>query len=140
MRLGKDSCVLFGISKHDNAKDLEYMVRKILNLRLFDDENGVRWKHSVKDKEYELLCVSQFTLQSVLKGNKPDFHNAMGAENSQAFYDSILTELGKNYNPEKIKNGKFGAYMQVEIQNDGPVTIEINSPQNQNKSKQEDTT
>jgi len=122
-------CVLLGIARTDTAKDAEYMVRKILNLRLFDDDAGGRWKKSVKDKDYEVLCVSQFTLQCVLKGNKPDFHHAMGGVDSEPFYEEMLKDLAKNYDQEKIKAGKFGAHMQVHIDNDGPVTIELNSPQ-----------
>ena len=80
------------------------------------------------DKQYEVLCVSQFTLQCVLKGNKPDFHLAMPAEQAESFYQGFLEQLRKAYRPELIKDGKFGAYMQVHIQNDGPVTIELESP------------
>ncbi|XP_063104706.1 D-aminoacyl-tRNA deacylase 1 isoform X4 [Cavia porcellus] len=80
------------------------------------------------DKQFEVLCVSQFTLQCVLKGSKPDFHLAMPAEQAEGFYNSFLEQLRKTYRPELIKDGKFGAYMQVHIQNDGPVTIELESP------------
>ncbi|XP_013406551.1 D-aminoacyl-tRNA deacylase [Lingula anatina] len=121
-------CVLLGISHNDTPKEFDYMVRKILNLRLFDDDQGKRWMKSVKDKNFEVLCVSQFTLYHVLKGNKPDFHNAMGGEAAEAFYQNFLKELGKAYDHGKIKDGKFGAYMQVHIQNDGPVTITLDSP------------
>ncbi|EDL28475.1 histidyl tRNA synthetase 2, isoform CRA_b, partial [Mus musculus] len=103
-------------------------VRKILNLRVFEDESGKHWSKSVMDKEYEVLCVSQFTLQCVLKGNKPDFHLAMPTEQAESFYNSFLEQLRKSYRPELIRDGKFGAYMQVHIQNDGPVTIELESP------------
>ncbi|XP_024252246.1 D-aminoacyl-tRNA deacylase 1-like [Oncorhynchus tshawytscha] len=126
--IGRGLCVLLGISMEDTQKDVDYMVRKILNLRLFDDENGRAWSKSVMDKEYEVLCVSQFTLQCILKGNKPDFHAAMPAELSQPFYNNILEHLRSTYKPEMIKGGQFGAYMQVHIQNDGPVTIELVSP------------
>nr|CAB3240074.1 D-tyrosyl-tRNA(Tyr) deacylase 1-like [Phallusia mammillata] len=126
--IGRGICVLLGISRDDNSKDTEFMVRKLLNLRVFDDENEKRWCKSVKDQNLEILCVSQFTLQAILKGNKPDFHGAMMADTSEAFYNDFLAELRKNYDPEKIKDGRFGAHMQVHIQNDGPVTIEVNSP------------
>lgn len=78
-------------------------VRKILNLRLFEDENGRAWSRSVMDRELEVLCVSQFTLQCILKGNKPDFHSAMPADLSQPFYNSILEQLREAYKPELIK-------------------------------------
>lgn len=120
-------CVLIGISKDDTEKDMEFIVRKILNLRIFKDDNDERWNKSVMDKDFEILCVSQFTLQAVLKGNKPDFHQAMAAEKSKDFYEKILNELGKAYKADKIKNGKFGHYMKVSIENDGPVTIVLDS-------------
>lgn len=78
-------------------------VRKILNLRVFEDESGKHWSKSVMDKQYEVLCVSQFTLQCVLKGNKPDFHLAMPTEQAESFYNSFLEQLRKTYRPEFIK-------------------------------------
>lgn len=78
-------------------------VRKILNLRLFSDENGKGWTKSVMDLNYEVLFVSQFTLQCILKGNKPDFHMAMPTELAQPFYDSILENMRSSYKPELIK-------------------------------------
>ncbi|XP_065149836.1 D-aminoacyl-tRNA deacylase 1 [Paramisgurnus dabryanus] len=134
--IGRGICVLFGISVEDTQKDVEYMVRKILNLRLFDDENGRAWSRSVMDRELEVLCVSQFTLQSILKGNKPDYHSAMPAELAQPFYNNILEQLREAYKPELIKDGQFGAYMQVHIQNDGPVTIQLESPPRPTDPKQ----
>ncbi|XP_002741445.1 uncharacterized protein LOC100368545 [Saccoglossus kowalevskii] len=126
--IGRGLCVLVGISKDDTKKEIEFMVRKILNLRIFDGDDQKRWMKSVKDKNYEILCISQFTLCCTLKGNKPDYHLAMGADNSQQFYEEFLAALRKAYKPELIKDGEFGAYMQVNIQNDGPVTIPIDSP------------
>ncbi|XP_043912936.1 D-aminoacyl-tRNA deacylase 1 [Protopterus annectens] len=126
--IGRGLCVLLGISVEDTVKDAEYMVRKILNLRLFEDEHKKPWSKSVMDKQYEVLCISQFTLQCILKGNKPDYHMAMPAEQSEVFYNEFLEHMKKSYKPELIKDGKFGAYMQVHIQNDGPVTIELESP------------
>lgn len=83
-------------------------VRKILNLRVFEDESGKHWSKSVMDKQYEVLCVSQFTLQCVLKGNKPDFHLAMPTEQAESFYNSFLEQLRKTYRPELIK-GRQGS-------------------------------
>ncbi|POI31993.1 hypothetical protein CIB84_004255, partial [Bambusicola thoracicus] len=113
---------------HDLSYCLPLRVRKILNLRVFEDESGKHWSKSVMDKQYEVLCVSQFTLQCILKGNKPDYHMAMPTEQAESFYNNFLEQLRKAYKPELIKDGKFGAYMQVHIQNDGPVTIELESP------------
>ena len=74
-------CVLVGIHRSDTRKELDYMVRKVLNLRLFEDpdseEGSKRWNKSAKDLNLELLCISQFTLYHTLKGNKPDFHLVM---------------------------------------------------------------
>ncbi|KAJ7396608.1 D-tyrosyl-tRNA(Tyr) deacylase 1 [Pitangus sulphuratus] len=126
--IGRGLCVLLGISLEDTQKELEHMVRKILNLRVFEDESGKHWSKSVMDKQYEVLCVSQFTLQCILKGNKPDYHMAMPTEQAECFYNNFLEQLRKAYKPELIKDGKFGAYMQVHIQNDGPVTIALESP------------
>lgn len=120
-------CVLIGIERDDSRKDMEYIVNKILKLRLFEEDDK-RWKKCVMDLNYEVLCVSQFTLMSVLKGNKPDFHKAMDGDKSKQFYEEFMDEMRKRYKPEAIKDGKFAAYMQVDIQNDGPVTIQIDSP------------
>lgn len=123
--IGRGLCILIGIRKDDTKEQKDFLVRKILNLRVFDDENGKRWSKSVKDLDLEILCVSQFTLCHVLKGNKPDFHLAMGGQDSQQFYNDFLTDLKSNYQEEKVKDGQFGAMMQVEIINDGPVTLEV---------------
>ncbi|KAL0568265.1 D-tyrosyl-tRNA(Tyr) deacylase [Marasmius crinis-equi] len=98
-----------------------------LSLRVFDDE-GKMWKRSVKDIDGEVLCVSQFTLlANTTKGNKPDFHRAMGAETSKEFYATFLEKMKESYKPEKIKDGKFGAMMNVSLMNEGPVTFTIDS-------------
>ncbi|XP_053315124.1 D-aminoacyl-tRNA deacylase 1 [Spea bombifrons] len=126
--IGRGICVLLGISVEDTQRDVDYMIRKILNLRIFEDESGKPWSKSVMDKQYEVLCVSQFTLQCILKGNKPDYHMAMPSEQAEPFYNDFLQQMRKAYKPEFIKDGRFGAYMQVSIQNDGPVTIELEPP------------
>jgi D-tyrosyl-tRNA(Tyr) deacylase len=84
---------------------------------------------SVKDQKFEILCISQFTLYATLnKGKKPDFHHAMGGDGAKDLYNKFLQKLGEDYEPAKIKDGVFGAMMEVSIQNSGPVTIEIESP------------
>ncbi|XP_017008536.2 D-aminoacyl-tRNA deacylase isoform X1 [Drosophila takahashii] len=125
--IGPGLCVLVGIKASDTTKDVEYLVRKILALRLFEEE-GKRWQKCVKDLNLELLCVSQFTLYHRLKGNKPDFSAAMKGEEAQQLYNHFLERLNESYDSSKIKDGKFGAYMQVHIENDGPVTINLESP------------
>ncbi|XP_061882129.1 D-aminoacyl-tRNA deacylase 1-like isoform X3 [Entelurus aequoreus] len=86
-------------------------VRKILNLRLFEDENGRAWSKSVMDRNFEVLCVSQFTLQCILKGNKPDFHSAMPAELAQPFYASILENMRSGYKSELVKGLDTGLHV-----------------------------
>ncbi|XP_076033448.1 D-aminoacyl-tRNA deacylase [Oratosquilla oratoria] len=135
--IGRGLCVLIGIHKNDSRDDMEYMVRKILNIRLFEDTSGKRWNLSVKDLGLEVLCISQFTLYCEMKGNKPDYRHAMGGDLSKEFYENFLTHMRGQYKPEKIKDGIFGAMMQVDIQNDGPVTVNIDSPmKNANKMDQ----
>nr|AAY55325.1 IP04468p [Drosophila melanogaster] len=135
--IGPGLCVLVGIKASDTAKDVEYLVRKILALRLFEEE-GKRWQKSVKDLNLELLCVSQFTLYHRLKGNKPDFSAAMKGEEAQELYNQFLDRLGQSYDSSKIKDGKFGAYMQVHIENDGPVTINLESPEQKDTDREVD--
>ncbi|CAK9818697.1 D-aminoacyl-tRNA deacylase 1 [Anthophora plagiata] len=125
--IGNGLCVLIGIKRDDSKEDIKYIVRKILNTKIFDN-NDKKWGASVMDKQYEILCISQFTLYHNLKGNRLDYHRAMPAQESEPFYNNFLAELGKNYKPELIKDGKFGAMMEVNIQNSGPVTLEIESP------------
>uniref|UniRef100_A0A183BAP9 D-aminoacyl-tRNA deacylase n=1 Tax=Echinostoma caproni TaxID=27848 RepID=A0A183BAP9_9TREM len=96
--------VLIGISSKDEKQDIAYIVRKILNLRLFPNADGSRrWDKSVKDLGLEILCVSQFTLYSELKGNKLDFHRAMDPELSEKVYASVVQQIRENYVPERVK-------------------------------------
>ena len=120
-------CVLIGISKNDTDKDMEYLARKILNIKLFESD-GQPWKKSVMEKDFEVLCISQFTLYArTSKGAKPDYHDAMPSAQSKEFYEKFLLLLKSMYKEDKIQDGKFGALMKVDIQNDGPVTIMIES-------------
>ncbi|KNE59225.1 D-tyrosyl-tRNA(Tyr) deacylase [Allomyces macrogynus ATCC 38327] len=126
--VGKGLCVLVGITRDDTPDDMEYIIRKILNTRLWEDKDGEAWKTSVKVASLEILCVSQFTLYgTVTKGNKPDFHQAMNAAGSRDFYHTFLDKLKEAYNADKIKDGQFQAMMQVNLTNDGPVTLVIDS-------------
>ncbi|CAJ0957196.1 unnamed protein product, partial [Mesorhabditis belari] len=126
--IGRGLCVLVGIHRDDKDDDMEYIVRKILNLRLFDCEgNGKKWDKSVKDLDLEVISISQFTLFGQLKGNKVDFHNSMGPNEAGAFYARFLEALKKAHKLERIQDGKFAAYMSVNIENDGPVTINLDS-------------
>ncbi|XP_029031940.2 D-aminoacyl-tRNA deacylase 1-like isoform X4 [Osmia lignaria lignaria] len=132
--IGNGLCVLIGIKRDDTMEDMKYIVKKVLNTKIFDGDNEKKWCASIVDKQYEILCISQFTLYHTLKGNRLDFHKAMSAQESEPFYNKFLAELGKSYKPELIKDGKFGAMMEVNIQNSGPVTLEIESPIKPNES------
>ncbi|CAH8839425.1 unnamed protein product [Trichobilharzia szidati] len=127
-QIGHGILVLIGLSRRDTETDIEYIVRKILNIRLFPSPDGTRrWDKSVKDLNLEILCVSQFTLYSELKGNKLDFHCAMDPKLSKDMYSQLVNQLRKNYVEDKVKDGVFGAMMDVSLINDGPVTITLDS-------------
>jgi D-tyrosyl-tRNA(Tyr) deacylase len=116
--------LLVGIAVDDTTKDIDWMVNKVLNLRIFDDENGVMNK-SILDVGGEILSISQFTLQAdTKKGNRPSYINAMKGEDANILYE----EFNKKLN-EKIKTypGVFGADMLIDIQNVGPTTIILDS-------------
>lgn len=116
--------ILVGVNVEDTSEDVNYLVRKTLNLRIFDDENGVMNK-SILDVGGEILSISQFTLQASTKdGNRPSYINAMKGEEAVKLYE----EYNKKLN-EKVKTypGVFGAEMKVSITNDGPITIIIDS-------------
>lgn len=121
--------VLLGFTQSDKYEDLDFAANKLLSLRLWEDNKGVKWKEGVKSKNYELLIVSQFTLYSILKGNKPDFHNAMDPNSANKMYDTFISIIKKKYNPDKISTGIFGAMMQVSLVNDGPITINWEYPE-----------
>ncbi|TFK46641.1 D-tyrosyl-tRNA deacylase [Heliocybe sulcata] len=128
-QISKGLMVLVGIGTDDNVSDIETLTKKIVSLRVFDDEaSGAMWKKSVKDIDGEILCVSQFTLlANTAKGNKPDFHRAMSTEPSRQMYATFLERIGQIYKAEKIKDGKFGAMMSVTLTNEGPVTFTLDS-------------
>lgn len=124
--IGKGLLVLVGIADTDNRDDVDWLCGKIVNLRIFDDENGIM-NHSVRDAGGDILLVSQFTLHAaVKKGNRPSYIRAskpaVAVPLYEAFIIALETELGKS-----IGTGEFGADMKVELLNDGPVTIWIDS-------------
>ena len=120
--IDKGLCILVGFTHDDEIKDLEYMAKKVANLRIFEDENDVMNK-SVLDVEGEILSISQFTLYGdTKKGNRPSYIEALGGEEAVKLYDKF-NELLNEY--VVTKPGIFGADMTVEIVNDGPTTIII---------------
>lgn len=95
---------------------------------MWENESGKPWRHSVKQKSFELLCVSQFTLYGKLtKKNQPDYKHSMKAIPAQVLYNEFLDLLKESYNESKVYDGEFGAMMDVDLVNDGPVTIIIES-------------
>lgn len=118
--------VLVGIEEEDNNEDIDYLVKKICNMRIFDDENGVM-NLSVKDVDGEILAISQFTLHArTKKGNRPSYISAAKPDISIPLYEKFVSDLSKELGKD-VKTGKFGADMQVELINDGPVTIIMDS-------------
>jgi D-tyrosyl-tRNA(Tyr) deacylase len=114
--------VLLGIEDADSDEDIEWLSGKIVNLRIFDDEAGVM-NVSLKDKGGELLLVSQFTLHaSTKKGNRPSYIKASKPEIAIPIYEKMIRQLSTDLGKE-IKTGVFGADMKVQLLNDGPVTI-----------------
>ena len=112
--------LLVGVGPEDDQKDLDYAVRKIVNMRIFSDDEG-KMNLSVKDIQGEILSVSQFTLfADTKKGNRPAFTGAAKPDMAEAFYQEFNQELAKEVS---VEAGVFGADMQVELVNDGPVTI-----------------
>jgi len=129
-KIDKGLLVLLGINSFDTFKEADYLSKKLLNLRIWNDLNSnKRWDKSVMDLNYEVLLVSQFTLYSILKGNKPDFHLAMDPEKAKDLYNYFAESLRKNYKSNMIQEGEFGGYMLVSSTNDGPVTINIEYPE-----------
>ena len=118
--------VLLGIEHVDSELDADYLIQKLIHLRIFGDEEG-KMNLSVSDISGDLLIVSQFTLfADTKKGNRPSFIRSARPEQARPLYDYFLSQLKKLF-IGKIENGFFGANMQVELINDGPVTIIIDS-------------
>jgi D-aminoacyl-tRNA deacylase len=122
----KGLLVFVGVEDADTIEDIEWLSNKIINLRIFDDENKVP-NISVKDIEGDVLLVSQFTLHAATKkGNRPSYIKASKPDVAIPLYEKIIAQLEKDLE-RKIFTGEFGADMKVELVNDGPVTIFIDS-------------
>jgi len=118
--------VLVGIVAEDTQEDIDYLVRKVANLRIFNDENLVM-NLSLKEVSGDVIVVSQFTLQAATKkGNRPSYIKAAKPEIAIPLYETFVASLEKEIGT-KVQTGKFGADMKVELLNDGPVTICIDS-------------
>lgn len=124
--IGHGLLILLGICPEDDEQDIEWLCKKIANLRIFNDENGVM-NTSVKDVDGDIIVVSQFTLHaSTKKGNRPSYIHAAKPDIAIPLYEQFIKQLnfvfGKN-----VQTGVFGADMKVELLNDGPVTIVMDS-------------
>lgn len=118
--IDKGLVLLVGFTEGDTIDNIKYLVNKVINLRIFDDENGVMNK-SILDCGGDVLSISQFTLYAdTKKGNRPSYINALGGEKAEPLYNLFNEELSKYVH---VETGKFGAEMIVNITNDGPITI-----------------
>jgi D-tyrosyl-tRNA(Tyr) deacylase len=123
---GRGLLVLLGVSRDDSEKEAAYIVNKVLNLRIFDDDEG-KMNLSLVDVDGELMVVSQFTLYAdTRKGRRPSYVQAAPPDRAEELYERVCEEFTQaGFKPGR---GVFGAYMQVELGNDGPVTILLESP------------
>jgi len=118
--IGKGMMILVGFTHTDTESEIDYLVNKIINLRIFDDENGIMNK-SILDVGGSILSVSQFTLYAdSKKGNRPSYINALNGEKAVILYNKFNAKLKEKV---KVETGVFGAEMKVDFVNDGPVTI-----------------
>lgn len=118
--------LLVGIDELDDTTDADWLIKKIIDLRIFSDEEG-KMNRSVKDISGEILCISQFTLLAdYKKGNRPSYIKAAKPDKAIPLFDYFKTEI-KKYSELKVESGIFGADMKVSLLNDGPVTIVLDS-------------
>ncbi|MDU5038761.1 MAG: D-aminoacyl-tRNA deacylase [Clostridium perfringens] len=126
--INKGFNVLVGIGKEDTIEDLKYMKDKVLNLRVFEDKED-KMNLSLKDVCGELLLISQFTLYGdCRKGRRPNFINALGGDEAKKLFDEFVSMCREE--GIKVETGVFGAHMVVDIENDGPVTLILDSKKN----------
>ena len=119
-KIGQGMMILVGFTQTDTSDNIDYMVDKILNLRIYDDEAGIMNK-SILDAGGSILSVSQFTLYAdTKKGRRPSYINALNGEKATLLYDEFNEKLKKHIH---VETGIFGADMKVELINDGPITI-----------------
>ena len=129
-KINQGFLILLGIENSDSQEDVNWLVNKISNLRVFTDDE-LKMNLSIKDVKGEIIVVSQFTLHAkTKKGNRPSYINAANPEHAKPLYDEFISKL-KNESEVNVKSGIFGANMQLAIVNDGPVTIIIDSKNKQ---------
>ena len=119
-KIDKGLVVLLGVREDDTMEDLDYIVKKVINLRIFDDENGVMNK-SIDKENAGILSISQFTLYGdATKGNRPSYIRALSGDKAIKLYEYFNEELSKSIH---VETGIFGAEMKISLVNDGPITI-----------------
>lgn len=125
--INKGIVVFLGITATDGIKDQNYIIDKILSMRIFNDDEG-KMNLSIQDFQYEILVISQFTLYGDLrKGRRPSFTASAKPQDAKIIYENFIDTLENTYNKEKIKQGQFQADMKISSENDGPVTILLDS-------------
>jgi len=127
-KIGRGLLILLGIQEGDTLDQANQLATKVMKVRLWPclKEPSKQWVTSVVDNDYGVLVISQFTLFATFKKPKPDFHRAMGGDEAKVLYSAFVEKCrqqGKK--AERIATGEFGAMMQVELENDGPVTVEL---------------
>lgn len=125
--IGKGLLLLLGIEQGDGLDQVNHLASKVSKLRLWPDlkDSKKQWASSVVDNGFELMVVSQFTLFATFKKPKPDFHQAMGGSEAEGLYEAFVGKCRSELSPGKVSTGSFGAMMNVELCNDGPVTVEL---------------
>ncbi|KAL7565262.1 hypothetical protein ACA910_014556 [Epithemia clementina (nom. ined.)] len=123
-QIGPGILALVGLHEDDQRQDLQECCKKLLACKLWENDTGGQWRHSVKQKGFELLLVSQFTLYGTLsKKNQPDYKLAMKSQPARELYSQFFDMVREAYVGERVKDGVFGAMMDVSLVNDGPVTL-----------------
>ena len=119
--------ILLGVEREDDAGDIDWLLKKCLELRIFEDADG-KMNHSLLSLGGELLIVSQFTLfGNVKKGNRPSFNRSAHPNFAIPLYDAFVRMAREAIGPERVTTGKFAAHMEVSLTNEGPVTILLDS-------------
>lgn len=125
--IGKGLLILLGIEEEDNRDDIDWTVRKVINMRIFPDDEG-KMNMSLLDTEGDIMVVSQFTLHaSTKKGNRPSFIKAASPDHAVPLYEGFISKCQSEIGPSRVATGQFGAHMNITLKNNGPVTIFMDS-------------
>ena len=131
--IGPGLCVLLGFGKDDSELNLKKAALKLLKMRLWDtipksdveNQKIKSWDSNLMSNKYGIIVVSQFTLYGYMNGNKPDFHHSLGHEKAKKYYEDFIQILKDNYPEGLVQTGAFGKMMEMDIVNDGPVTLNL---------------